>query len=291
MLTPSDKQLAAPWRATASRVYRMGLSLYPKAFRERFGAEMHEIFLEALDECAHQGAWNALQFVGREIIETPGSILEQHLARKTFWTKPYPINLLAFTLGFLLLGLIDTGINAMVLDGSSGYSIYLLSVLAVGGCGGLAIGAALNAPKKLQFAICGAAGFLLAHTLVQQMFFRFFPDAFLAPGTGIGFLIPFLYPFLQGSIFGLLIGLATRSWRATLRFVTAGGLALLAGFFVRRLSAALVQSFMFHSPTQDIVQTGTAGLLFFIVIPCLLEGALLGMIFGKTSQMHAVTQI
>lgn len=291
MLTPSDKQLAAPWRATASRVYRMGLSLYPKAFRERFGAEMHETFLEALDECAHQGTWNTLQLMGREIIETPGSILEQHLARKSFWTKPYPINLLAFTLGFLLLGLIDTGINAMVLDGSSGYSIYLLSVLAVGGCGGLAIGAALNAPKKPHFAICGAAGFLLAHTLVQQMFFHFFPNAFLAPGTGISFVIPFLYPFLQGSVFGLLIGFATRNLHATLRFVTAGGLALLAGFFVRRLSAALVQSFMFHSPTQDIVQTGTAGLLFFIVIPCLLEGALLGMIFGKTSQMHAVTQI
>jgi hypothetical protein len=46
--------------ATAARLYRAGLYLYPPAFRREFGAEMRRDFEEATVECWAAGGWLAI---------------------------------------------------------------------------------------------------------------------------------------------------------------------------------------------------------------------------------------
>jgi len=268
------------WRNIASWIYQASLCMYPKSFFDRFGSEMNEVFKEALDEHSRKGFLNTILFIVRELIETPISILNQHLSVKSFWVQPFPINIMAFTFGFTLLGLIDVLKNSLNLIWIQGGLINFLILIFIGGLFSLAIGSILDPRRKYLFALCGAVGFLLANTPVKQVYFRVFPDAFIAPGIGVNFLIPFLYPILTGSVFGLFIGVASGNWRGLLRWTSLGSLALLAGFFVNRLSAALMQSFLFHSPNQDIAQIGIGGLM----IPYLLEGFLLGILFGGITQ-------
>ena len=264
------------WRKFISRIYLASLSLYPKIFKDSFGSEMNDVFREAFAEQAQKGPLHTIIFIGREMIEAPVCILNQHLEEKSFWVQPFPLNILAFTFGFILLGLHDVLKYALNLVWMQGWLINILCLIFIGAIVSLAIGSILNPRKKHLFALCGAIGFLLANTLVQQGYLRIFPDAFLAPGIGLGFLIPFLLPILIGSVFGLFIGAATGNWHGVFRWTVWGGLALFAGFIINRLSAALMQSYLFHSPTQDIVLMGIGGFL----IPYLLEGMLLGFLFG-----------
>lgn len=273
------------WQNITSRIYLASLYLYPKGFRYQFGSEMVSVFEEARDEHAHNGPSSLFIFLGRELTEAPGSILNQHLATKSFWVQPYPINVMAFTLGFTLLGMID-GLNYLqVLNGIQSSLLNLFSYLFVGGISGLAIGCILNPDKKKRFAFSGAIGFLLANTLVAQIYFGIFPDAFRTPQGGISFFIPFLYPILTGSVFGLFIGIANRIWHDLFRYSGMGSLALFTGFFVNRLSAALMQSFLFPGSSQNIAQTGNRS-LFVCVIPFLLEGMLLGILFGRMTSKN-----
>ncbi|HAF61474.1 MAG TPA: hypothetical protein DCK95_04015, partial [Anaerolineaceae bacterium] len=235
------------WFRIASWIYRAGLCLYPKSFRKRFGTEMNEVFKEALVEHTQKGSLHTCLFLGREMIEAPISILNQHLAAKSFWEQPYPINILAFAFGFTLLGVNDVLNFYQVFNGSQIYLLNLLSYLLVGGLGGLAIGSILDHHRKKLFALSGAVGFLLANTLGAQLYFRIFPDAFTTTGSGIYFLIPFLYPILTGSIFGFFLGVTNSNWHGLFRYIGIGGLVLLAGFFVNRLSDALMQSYIFRS--------------------------------------------
>jgi len=268
------------WRNIASWIYMASLGMYPKTFFDRFGSEMNDVFKEALDEHAQKGILNTILFIVRELIETPISIFNQHLSVKSFLVQAFPINIIAFTFGFTLLGLIDVMKYSLNLAWIQGGLINFLILIFIGGLFSLAIGSILDPRRKYLFALCGAVGFLLANTLVKQAFFWVFPDAFIAPGIGVNFLIPFLSPILTGSVFGLFIGVASGNWRGLLRWTSLGSVALLAGFFVNRLSAALLQSFLFHSPNQDITQIGIGGLM----IPYLLEGMLLGILFGGITQ-------
>ena len=72
-------------RNITSRIYLASLCLYPKNFNDRFRSEMNDVFKEALAEQAQKGPINTLIFIGRELIEAPVSILNQHLDEKTFW--------------------------------------------------------------------------------------------------------------------------------------------------------------------------------------------------------------
>ncbi|MCL4562534.1 MAG: hypothetical protein M1281_18220 [Chloroflexi bacterium] len=284
METQPDSRPENIYQTAATWWYRAILRLYPPSFRRRFGTEMKGVFEEALDEHTRNGPLEVALFLGREVIETPLSILDQHLAAKSFWVRPYPINLLAFTLGFTLLGLIDVWNASQGLTGIRGCLVNLLSLVFAGGTGSLAIGSILNPNRKSLFILCGAVGFLLANTLMKQIYLGIFPDAFTAPGSGISFLVPFLFPLLIGSIFGLFVGIANRSWRSLIRFTGWGGLALLAGFFVNRLSAALMQSYLFPSSLHGLAPAGSGWSFAYLVIPSLLEGMLLGALFGKITQ-------
>ncbi len=272
------------WFRIASWIYLAGLCLYPKSFRKRFGAEMNEVFKEALVEHIQKGSLNTCLFLGRELIEAPISILNQHLAAKSFWGQPYPINILAFTFGFTLLGLNEVLNFYQVLNGFQIYLLNLLSYLLVGGVGGLAIGSIFDPQRRKLFAFSGAVGFLLANTLGTQLYFRIFPDAFTTIGNGIYFLIPFLYPILTGSIFGFFLGIANRNWCGLFRYTGIGSLVLFVGFFVNRLSDALMQSYLFSSSFQGVVQTGSGSLFVYLVLPYLLEGILVGTLFGGITQ-------
>jgi hypothetical protein len=264
----------------ASWIYLLILGLYPKSFRDRFGSEMKDVFREALDEHVQKGRLNTFIFIGRELTEAPGSILNQHLSLKSFWVRPFPMNILAFTFGFILFGLLDGWKYSLCLAWARSAWFDFPSLIFIGGCVSLALGSSLDPRRKRLFTLCGAVGFLLANTLVKQTYFRFFPDAFTVPGIGIYFLLPLLYPLLAGSVFGLFIGAASGTCRGLFQWTGWGGLALLAGYVVNRLSAGLMQSFLFHSPTQDIVQIGMIGFL----LPYLLEGILLGILFGGITQ-------
>lgn len=264
----------------ASRIYQAGLSLYPQGFRVRFKLEMQEVFKDALDEHAQKGALNVIAFIGRELLETPISILNQHIGGKSFWAQPFSTNILAFTLGFTLLGLSNILTSYPGPDRNPPYLLTLLNFLLVGAICSLAIGSILDPRGKKRFVFCGAFGFLLANTVGSRIFFGFFPDGFAARGLGIDFLIPFLYPILQGSFFGLFIGIAARNWPELVRWTCQGSLSLLAGFILNRLSAALMQSYIFQSPTQAVAQIGVIGFL----LPYLLEGILLGILFGGFTQ-------
>lgn len=264
--------------------YRFFLYLYPKGFRKRFGTEMNDVFTEALVEHTQKGSLHTCLFLGHELIEAPMSILNQHFAVDSFWGQPYPFNILAFAIGFTLLGLNEVINFYQILNGFIFYLFNSLSYLFVGGLGGMAIGVMHDPQKKKLFTFCGAAGFLVANTLGAQLYNRVFPDAFTAPGNGIYFLIPFLYPILIGSIFGLFLGLANGNWRGLFRYIGIGSLALFAGFFVNRLSDALMQSYLFHNSFQGILQTSSGNLFVYLMLPYLFEGILLGALFGGITQ-------
>jgi hypothetical protein len=268
------------WQNIASRIYQASLCMYPKSFFDRFGSEMNEVFKEALDEHAQKGLLYTLLFIVRELIETPISILNQHLSVKSFRVQPFSINIMAFTFGFALLGLIEILKNSLNFIWIQGGLINFLILTFIGGLFSLAIGTILDPRRKYLFALCGAFGFFLANTLVKQVYFWVFPDAFSAPGIGVNLLIPFLSPILTGSVFGFFIGVASGNSHGLLRWTSLGSLALLTGFFVNCFSAALMQSFLFHSPYQDIAHIGIGGL----IIPYLLEGILLGILLGGITQ-------
>ncbi|MCE5208347.1 MAG: hypothetical protein LLG42_08555 [Chloroflexi bacterium] len=243
---------------------------------------MKEIFLEAFEEKTQQGLWYILLFLIRELIDAPISILNQHLVTKSFWVQPYPMNIFAFMFSFSLVGLLNVWNTLQTFTGIQGYLINLLSLAIAGGVIGLAIGCTLDPRKKILFTLCGTVGFIQANTFVQQGLFSIFPYAFTTPGEGIYFLLPFLFPIVEGGVFGLFIGLASRNWHSLLRFSGLGSLALFTGFFVNRLSAALMQSYLFHSATQSVAQTNIIG--FFI--PYLLEGAIMGTLFGGVTKKY-----
>ena len=269
-------------RAIACQVYLAGLALYPKSFRRRFGPEMSEVFQEALDDRLQQGYWAVFGFLFHELAEAPGSILNQYVEARPFWLKPYPMNIAAFTASFILLGFIET---AGLFQGPIGLLGYWISLLVIGGISSLAIGYTLAPDRRRLVCFAGAVGFLLANTLVGQLYNRIFPiDYADIPISGAQFLIIFGFQILAGCVFGLFIGIASGKWHNLFQWTGLGGLGFLAGFFVNRLSAALMQSFLIHSPTQNIALTDIPGVIAYIVVPFVLEGVLLGTLFGGTAQ-------
>lgn len=260
------------------RLYDTSLRLYPRSFRQQFEREMQDIFREALKDHGEQGSSMVMRFLLRELFEAPGSILNQHLETRTGWLQPYPLSIGVFSIVFVLLGLIE---NIPVFQQWFGWFGYLLALLLIGCVCGLVTGLYHPGRKRL-FLLGGAMGFLFANTLVKSFFFHLFPEAMAVPGVGWRFLIPFLYPILMGSVFGLFIGIASGTWRGLFQWVSWSSFGFFAGFFINRLSAALMQNFLLPSPTQNV--TSLVGVIFFLLVPFFLQGILLGTVFGGVSQ-------
>ncbi len=91
------------WQGIISRLYRAGLHLYPECFRRQFGWEMTTVFETALAEQIHNGWPTAGLFLGREIIETITSALNQHLISKQPGSN-LPGYAVGVSTGFTLLG-------------------------------------------------------------------------------------------------------------------------------------------------------------------------------------------
>ena len=239
------------WRSTICQFYQTCLFLYPKNFRRQFGFEMSGVFEEALDEQIQQGWPFILLFLGREILETPISAMKEQFAIKATWVKSYLDILFVYTLGFISLGLIII-LNATNFQNEILRSIVnLLSKMLVGGMGGLTVGIIIAPHKKTLFALWG---------LICLFTFITFP--------GVAFYI-----------FLLVVGWTIRSWRDLFRLAGYGMVVLLVGFFTHRLTAALVQNFLFHSPTQILSQTGPA----MVLIPFLITGITLGILLGRVA--------
>lgn len=272
------------WMRVAVLVYRASLVFYPRDYQKRFGGEMTVIFGDALEEKSRQGGLRAAgSFLLRECLDAPSSVFSQHLGVKS----GRQIHVLAFTIGFGLFGLANGVFQGQ--DNLFRSLATMLILAAVGGITGLAIGSVVAPEKGRVFAVFGAAGFLLANTLGEGLFHRLFHFSPQTSEIGWEFFAPFLCPILQGIIFGLFLGAAHGTWRGLLRWSSISSLAFLAGFFLNRLSASLLQSYVVKSATQDIFLTGVVGLIFFILIPYLLQGLLLGVLFGRASQRRLVT--
>ncbi len=272
------------WTRAATLIYRASLVFYPRAYQKRFGSEMTAIFGDVLEEKTRQGGLRAAgSFLLREYLDAPSSIISQHLEAKSGRQN----FVLAFTIGFGLFGLANG-----IFEGQDHLFHSLMTILilaAVGGVTGLAIASAVEPERMKTFAVCGAVGFLLANTLGEGMFRRLFHFSPQTSGVGWEFFMPFLCPILQGIIFGLFLGAAHGTWRGLLRWSSISSLAFLAGFFLNRLSASLLQSYVVKSATQDIFLTGAAGLVFFFLIPYLLQGLLLGVLLGGASRRRLIT--
>ncbi len=282
---PQESQISL-----ASHFYQILLSLYPREFRARFGAEMHEVFDEALAENREQGLGNAFRFLWREFTEAPASIFDQHLAAKSVWLQPYRLNLEAFTLGFILIGVSDS-INTFqwmnLIHYDQSFFFQLLTYLLTGGLGGMAISCALDPTRKKFFILCGSVGFLFANLFSLQIFKSYFPDAMTTAQTGWATYLPWLYPLMIGAIYGLFIAIPAGKWCTALRCIWMSTLAFLAGYIVNRLSAALMQSYLFSGSLYGMA--GQANLLIYIFVPDILEGLLLGVIFGSLAQRNRLT--
>ena len=269
--------------AVAGSVFAGLLRFYPHDFSARFGSEMKAVFQQALAEQVRRGWLHGLAFFLRELIDAPGSILCQHLAAKPVRFGAFPANILAFGLGFGLVGLVQalTSSWTPLIPGAAGYFLYLGSFVVAGGLGGAALGYGLDRQRIGRFVLAGATGLLITNTLGNQMYLRVFPTAYQSAQSGGDFLIAFLYPFLSGCVLGLFFGLATGEWVSLLRFTAAGGLAMLAGFIANRLSAALMQSYFTPGAFSGVAPDGSAWFFVYGTFPFLLEGMLFGLILGK----------
>lgn len=236
------------WRSVVCQFYKTTLSLYPKNFRSQFSLEMNAVFEEALGEQIQLGWVSILLFLGRELFETPISALNQHFAIKATSIKSYLDIIFAYTLGFILLGLIDLMHATTLQNEIQGYIVNLVIYMTIGGLIGLTVGIITVPRKKTLFSLCGMVCFLTC----------------------------FVFPDFIGSIFLLVLVLAIRYWRRALRLAVYGTLSLLVGFMANRISAALLQSYLFHSPTQALPQTGPA----MVLIPLLITGFSLGILLG-----------
>lgn len=258
-----DDRGRSNWHRAACRVYQAILLLYPKSFRRRFGSEMNAIFLEAFDDCKHQGRLHLFVFLARELLEAPYNILNQHISEENSWFRSTFANLLPFTLGFILIGLLSTWNEYQDILKDKEW-IFIFGYILAGGISGLAIGNVVAPHEKRLFAVGGAVSVLWVIMQFGQLCF-------------LAFMINLFYPLLVGCIIGLFLLVADGKFNVFFHWAGMGFLASLTGFFVNRLSAALIQSYIFHSPMQDIITTGLLGLLAYIVVPFLLEGLLLSM--------------
>lgn len=256
MRIPQQAGQCQTGRRIATWVYQSSLAFYPECFRNRFGSEMAWVFEEALDEQAQKGWPSTLAFLGREFIEVPVSIIIQHFLFKKFWLQSYLKVILAFTFGFSLLGLMELLLNSADRTGIPRYLMVLTTTIVAGGLAGLSFGIILTPNLKKILSLCGMAVFLLLWI---------FPN------------------FLVGCSFYLILGITLWSRRDLLRLAAYGSLALVVAFFVNRLSAALVQSYVFHSPSQALAQTGPT----MILIPYLCVGLSLGLLLGRIAPQQA----
>ncbi len=61
------------------RLYAWILQLYPPRFRHQFGAEMAEVFREALEDALRRGGLSMASFLTWEAVLLPGSLAKQHV--------------------------------------------------------------------------------------------------------------------------------------------------------------------------------------------------------------------
>jgi len=290
----------------AHKVYRAVLRLYPTGFRGRFGQEMSDVFEQAFAERLRRGFGPALGVLVQEILDAPGCIAREHIAERSpgdaagiaggyaagyagplaashprLWSSL--VSALAFGVGFFLLGVTDVlretyGNGELERLGLSG-------ILCAGGFGGLGLGLIMDARKKGLFVLWGAVGFLFAQVFINCLYEGIFPNAMSTPAMSLqDLLIAFLYPLGMGCVFGLIIGAASLRGKCMLPFMVSGGLALMAGFFTNRLSAALMQSYLLPAPAGGIPSPEGGWLLLYILVPYLLEGVLLGALLGPAAR-------
>lgn len=64
------------------RLYGMGLNLFPKKYREEYGAELQAVFGLSLDDAAQKGRFEIEKLVIRELISLPKAVILEHLRQR-----------------------------------------------------------------------------------------------------------------------------------------------------------------------------------------------------------------
>jgi hypothetical protein len=276
----------------ASLGYRVLLSFYPREFRDRFGDEMYAVFNKALVENRRQSFGKAFQFLWREFAQAPTNIFDQYMAAKSAWLQPLRLNLGAFTLGCILICCGQTASyfeNMQPIRTLSFPIIQAICYLLAGALTGFAIGSALSPSRKKFFVLSGSVGLLFAYFFSNQIFNIYFPNVLEIPAVGWATYLPLLYPLITGAIYGIFIALPTGKWHTALRCLEMSPLAFLAAYILNRLTAAMMQSYVF--PGSLLGAAHLANLLTYFFIPKILEGLLLGAIFGNLSRQNRLIPV
>jgi hypothetical protein len=87
------------------------------------------------------------------------------------------------------------------------------------------------------------------------------------------------FPMIWVNFYWLGLALVILNWRRLLRVTGYGMLACLVGLLANQVSAALLQSCLYHSPTQALAQTGPA----MVLLPLFASGISLGILFAGIS--------
>jgi len=240
------------WRRIVRWFYQVILSLYPASFRHQFGLEMEAVFEDAVGERIRQGWIPVFLFIGRELLETPASALKQRFRNHEKAIGAYFQIMFSFGLGFLLLGWIDLLNASSIRTEAQNFFLNLFLFLVIGGVSGLSVGIILSPDRKTMFTLFGV----------------------------VCFVLPVIIPGLAVHVIFLIVCLAVWKLRNILRLAGYSALAGLIGFVANRLSASLVQSYLFHSPTQSLAQTGPG----MVLIPFLVTGLTVGMLFGNIAR-------
>jgi len=236
-------------QAAVCRLYRSGLRLYPKDFREQFAVEMTDVFSQALDVHIRLGTFTAFCFLAREFIDTPLCALRRFFLSRAGAIKTYLIVIFLYSVSFTLLGLFNLIQASHSLTSVQVQIVIRLGHAVICGLGGLTVGILLHPRRQITFAALGMC-FSLVH---------------------------FLFPSLAIELLICGAGVIVMKKAYFLRLAGYGTLILFVGWFVNRLAAALVQSYVFHSPTQLLSQTGPA----MVWLPFAVTGVMLGVLMGR----------
>lgn len=250
----------------ACALHRSLLRLYPSAFYAEFGEEMGQVFRKGLEAAQSRGRKAAQGYLLREFIQLPGAIGRERLQGVGRGSDPLRINLGFFILGYLFLAVAGPA-NAWIALILSGFLVSAAATWFT------------DPHRRWRTALLGTAGFFLAHHASQGMGQLLQAGVGGSEAGGWRILLHFLPHLTAGMLYGLFLGAGAGNLHRLARYLLISGAGFLAGFALNRFAAALAQSFILQSPSQQI-HTLPGDWIWFSLLPLLLQGALQGGIIG-----------
>ena len=239
------------------RSYRRLLQLYPQPFRQEFGGEMANVFQQAWQDHRRQPVQERWLFAIREFSGLLSGILGQHYLHFAInGSSRLPAALL---LGFSLISFIQLNYGIHWLP----RMLTLALVLVCGLIAGLTASHLYSSSFAPQTGLVSAVAFLVLYSLGRILYAHVLIVRFNEP-LAFGLWLIFI-----GIITGVIIAVITRRHAYGPAMSLMFSTLFVSGYFIHRLSAALLQSSV-GAPVQDVYTPG--GLILFVYAPVLIEG-------------------